>query len=1592
MKKIYFWYLLILIIVALMPQGAKAQNRTQRETSTYVTSQQAMDIGYAFMRTGEGSKVNGTKSSAVRKQAMQLVYTGQATDSLTGTTTDCYYVFALQPKGFVIVAADDRVEPILGYSYDNDFAVANMPDHVRGWLGDYEKQIQLVTKSDQQAESDIKTKWSRLKSGQPLTNTRNGITVGPLLTTTWDQAPYYNALCPEDSYGPDGHVLTGCVATAMAQIINYWGYPNHGRGIHSYNSNYGTLEVDYNNAQYDYANMPDALTSSSTQEQINAVAQLIYHCGVAADMGYSSIESGSYDRDARAAFINFFRFSPNLSIVEKDNFTNAEWNSLLQENIAANHPVMYGGQSMYGGHSFVCDGYNSDNYYHFNFGWSGNADGWYLTSAINPGAYTFNYGQTALIGIIPDSTGHVILGQMEGVSTFTVDEPMEFCHLLGHNTYIGIDYTNNCNSTTIFVSSDTTKQLVADIISFEGQNVSIYDGNQSNPSISLHEGDANNLSPVVSTDHTIKILYQGKFFHNGFKLNISQEDSCRMVSNVVTSVDTTAVHLSWTENGNATEWEIEYGLTGFSQGSGVIVSTSDTMIDVIGLTKFSTYDFYIRSVCGNNWFGPVSVETEAHYWTDVVTIQPEGYVEDEYGNVIISSAEGLAWFAKLSYSEDYAVHNVTLSADINLGQYKWKPMACNFSFVFDGQGHKIDSMYAIEKDFGGVALFQHIRSATLKNIYLTNCYIKQLQYQNAAGLVMTTLGTETEKSTVMNCYVSGRIEGHSTVAAIVAQPSYVDIINCVSNCNIIGGLNMVGGIAADGVNGGTCVIRNCYSAGSILSSATWKACIYGYADGYDIVENCYACLVRNNNLNVVGGGASVTFRDIEWFDETDSGYYLIRPVYFEPDNQLYSNLTDVLNAGVRKYNYEGLRLWVDDTVGFNEGMPLFGPEYVVTCPNVQNLSSKNIVNENGEYGVELSWTEIGDATTWEIEYHEKDSTSIVRVITTNHPDTIFGLNEQTSYVLRIRPICGISDYGGWSEEYSLVFDRPYWTDVITIQPEGYIEDADGNVYISSAEGLAWLSSVVNGLNGQIANDFDGKIVTLMHDVDMGEYKWKAMSEFSGTFDGEGHAISGLYVFELTNFQGLFGIVHGGRYMNIILDSATVIGKEAVGMLIGNAESVEIFNCHVSGTVFGNYTVGGMIGEVSNSRSQINVCSSLGTVQTRYDGVGGLIGNVAGGIYIYENLVLPTIRNSYSRCVVIGNRYAAGGLTGSGQYIMENCYATGDVYGRLYNGGVSGSITGPSYMRNCYGAGTVEQTGLTVSNGKSGYFHGSVLGSTSFIPYISNCYGLSDPVINFDGTMEYIMIGLSDDDYYPIVADMSSFTVMNDSIILLDSVTVGQLYYNNLLDALNAWVDTYDTAGVFLHWVADSIGDNGGFPKFEEMRYHTITLNVADDTPFGSVSGEGIYSNITPVIISATPEYGYHFLSWNDGNTDNPRSIKLIHDTTFTAIFEKNMYSIIGTLESRINYNFDYEDAIRDYQWTLQNGDYVNRWCIATIEDTNRALFISDNNGYSNQYSIEDHSINSAYTAVTLSSGQYNCAYDWYGGTGDLMTVALIPMK
>ena len=390
MKKLLLMVFTCAVALGLYAQNAMRSNvqSSFSERQTHITDAQALDVGFSFMRT------NGHGRGNVSKQSMRLVYTGTAIDG-----SDCYYVFSLQPRGFVIVAADERAEPILGYSYDNPFSVDGMPDNVRYWLNHYVQQIKAAVDNGDQPSAEIAERWTLLKSGQTMP-TRSVTAVSPLIQTTWDQNQYYNQFCPADANGPGGHVYAGCVATAMAQIIRYWQWPNQGFNSHSYvHNNYGTLSVDYNTATYNYSNMPNSLSSSSSSTQIAEVAKLIYHCGVAVDMDYTVGGSSAYFYPVVSALSDYFAFKDNGTYVFKSNYSDTEWSNMLKQELDNARPIFYSGQGT-GGHAFVCDGYDNNGNFHFNWGWSGSYnDGYYALDALTPGAHNYSNDQEAIIGI-----------------------------------------------------------------------------------------------------------------------------------------------------------------------------------------------------------------------------------------------------------------------------------------------------------------------------------------------------------------------------------------------------------------------------------------------------------------------------------------------------------------------------------------------------------------------------------------------------------------------------------------------------------------------------------------------------------------------------------------------------------------------------------------------------------------------------------------------------------------------------------------------------------------------------------------------------------------------------------------------------------------------------------------------------------------------------------------------------------------------------------------------------------------------------------------------------------------------------------------
>lgn len=295
-----------------------------------------------------------------------------------------FYVFG-NNNCFVIVSTDDRVTPILGYSTENSFCVTNMPENLFCWLKAYDDEVTTALSQHMEATEEILSEWESLINGKGMIP-KTRASVSPLIKTTWGQGAPFNGLCPETSGNSTGHAYAGCVATAMAQIMNYWEHPVRGTGSHSYNcSNFGQLSANFEDTTYDWDNMRNTYSFDYNPTEANAVATLIFHCGVSVNMSYGDNGSSAYSTDVPNALTTYFGFANSIVFRYKSSYSNSQWISMLKSELNNARPVYYIGRSSDVGHAFVCDGYNSSNYFHFNWGWYGHCNGYYAMGALNPG-------------------------------------------------------------------------------------------------------------------------------------------------------------------------------------------------------------------------------------------------------------------------------------------------------------------------------------------------------------------------------------------------------------------------------------------------------------------------------------------------------------------------------------------------------------------------------------------------------------------------------------------------------------------------------------------------------------------------------------------------------------------------------------------------------------------------------------------------------------------------------------------------------------------------------------------------------------------------------------------------------------------------------------------------------------------------------------------------------------------------------------------------------------------------------------------------------------------------------------------------------
>lgn len=304
-----------------------------------------------------------------------LKLTSNATSKLIYTQVDAdrqptVYLFG-GDEGFVMASADDIGPALLGYGDHPVMSEADMNPTFKCWMEEYGRQIEWSIKNGGNASQACPKKMKVKRDN-----------VGPLLTTKWNQGEPYNDQCPVYN---GARCVTGCVATALCQVMNYHEWPKQGVGTLSYEAEAigQTLSLNFSRLSFDWDKMLDVYTETATNEQREAIAKLMYAVGVGVKMGYSPEGSGATDDNAATALNKYFRYQDGIVCYWRSYMVNYDWEQLVYDEITQNGPLYYSGSSTTGAHAFVCDGY-TDGYFHFNWGWGGMSDGYFLLDALNP--------------------------------------------------------------------------------------------------------------------------------------------------------------------------------------------------------------------------------------------------------------------------------------------------------------------------------------------------------------------------------------------------------------------------------------------------------------------------------------------------------------------------------------------------------------------------------------------------------------------------------------------------------------------------------------------------------------------------------------------------------------------------------------------------------------------------------------------------------------------------------------------------------------------------------------------------------------------------------------------------------------------------------------------------------------------------------------------------------------------------------------------------------------------------------------------------------------------------------------------------------
>mgnify|MGYP002622751766 FL=1 len=395
-----------------------------------------------------------TAQLTMERIAPELVYTGP---------NEAFFVFGLGDHAFVIIAGDDAYRPVIGYSEESAFNAADIPPALQDYLDGIAESIHRLG-NRAVATPRVAAEWnSVLAHGRLLRHGSRG--TGYFCQTKWNQDYPYNCLCPEDPAGSGGHTYVGCLATAMAQLMRFWAYPAQGIGSHCYNhSDYGEICADFGNTTYDWDNMPNVLNTNAPEVEKLATGTLNFHCGVTIDMGYGPDGSGGASGPIPGAMHTYFDYCDAIVQLRRDDYELEAWKTMVREQFDMGWPMYYGGCQDGGCHAFVCDGYDDYDMFHFNLGWGGSSNGWYIIDEApytSPADAMFNFAPAPVYNQTPVAPAEFVA---EAVSPTDLKT-----HLHWINPSVTLDGTPLDALDQIVVLRDNEV-----IRTFEGANPGIY--------------------------------------------------------------------------------------------------------------------------------------------------------------------------------------------------------------------------------------------------------------------------------------------------------------------------------------------------------------------------------------------------------------------------------------------------------------------------------------------------------------------------------------------------------------------------------------------------------------------------------------------------------------------------------------------------------------------------------------------------------------------------------------------------------------------------------------------------------------------------------------------------------------------------------------------------------------------------------------------------------------------------------------------------------------------------------------------------------------------------------------------------------------